>query len=110
MVWCKHDAVARGDRLLQPIDSLAFHAFDCGGAAEVSGQNWPEEMPPEFSPFRRHEAIGFRDDDVLHASGKAAADMREVKGWEASMDHMRVRVAIALSRKRRNLDLFSTAP
>jgi hypothetical protein len=66
-----HDHAARRvQRRPQPLRPLAFHARDTGTAPEMARQKRAEDPPPESPGPRRHEPIGLRNDDVLHAADR----------------------------------------
>jgi hypothetical protein len=66
MIRREHDPVPCSERCAEPVRSETLDPLDAGRPAEIARENQAKETPPEFPALRRHEAIGFRDDDVLH--------------------------------------------
>ena len=68
MIRCEHDAVARVERRAESFDAATLDTDDTVAPAEIERKDRAEEVPPQFATIRRDEAVGFRDDDVLHRS------------------------------------------
>src|SRR5438552_2358941 len=73
----QQDAVPRLDRRLQPVDAQQFVRFDPMARSEERWQDESAQQPgPEGAVVRRHEHVGFIDDDVLHAGREPARSLR----------------------------------
>ena len=73
----QQDAVPRLDRRLQPVDAQQFVRFDPMARSEERWQDESAQQPgPEGAVVRRHELVGFIDDDVLHAGREPARSLR----------------------------------
>ena len=68
MIRREHDAVARVERRAESFDAATLDTDDAVAPAEIERKDRAEEVPPQFATIRRDEAVGFRDDDVLHLS------------------------------------------
>ena len=80
MIRREHDPVSGRDRRAQAIRADTFDPLDGRSPPKIMRQNRAKEMPPERPGPGWYEAIGFGDNDVLHASAKRVVPAWQVKG------------------------------
>ena len=64
--------MALSERRAESFDAAALDTGDAVTPAEIERKDRAEEVPPQLAAIRRDEAVGCRDNDVLH---------RPTEGW-----------------------------
>ena len=80
MIGREHDAVTRVEGGAETFHAVTFDAYDAVTFSEVERKQWAKKMPPQLAALRRDEAVGFRDNDVLHPACSVGAGISASSG------------------------------